>query len=53
MEVQYNFHDLHEIVKYEEFYERSYVENFLANCTFFFYKNSCYKNHQAQNCQKI
>ena len=28
----YNIHDLHEMVKYEEFYERSYVEEFRANC---------------------
>ena len=25
MEVLYNFHNLHEIVKYEEIYERSYA----------------------------
>ena len=30
MEVLYDFHDLHEMVKYEEFYERSYVEEFHA-----------------------
>ena len=29
----YNFHDLHEMVKYEEFYEHSYVEEFHANCS--------------------
>ena len=29
---KYNFRDLHAKVKYEEFYERSYVEEFHANC---------------------
>ena len=33
IEVLYNFHDLHEIVTYEEFYERSCVEEFHANCS--------------------
>ena len=33
MEVLYTFHDLHEIVKYREFHERSYVEEFHANCS--------------------
>ena len=33
MEALHNFHDLHERVKYEEFYGRSYVEKFRANCS--------------------
>ena len=32
IEALYNFHDLHVMVKYEGFYERSYVEEFHANC---------------------
>ena len=32
MEVLYNFNNLHEMVKYEEFYERSCGEEFHANC---------------------
>ena len=32
MEVLYNFNDLHKMVKYEEFYERSCGEEFHANC---------------------
>ena len=33
MEVLYNFHDLREMVKHEKFYERSYIEEFHANCS--------------------
>ena len=33
IEVLYNFHDLPEIVTYEEFYEGSCVEEFQANCS--------------------
>ena len=33
MEALQNFHDLHEMVKYKEFYGRSYVEKFRANCS--------------------
>ena len=31
MEALYNFHDLHDRVTYEEFYERSHAEEFHAN----------------------
>ena len=33
MEALHNFHDLHEMIKYEEFYESSHVEEFHANCS--------------------
>ena len=33
MEVLHNFHNLHEMVKYEEIYEHSYVEEFHPNCS--------------------
>ena len=33
MELLYNFHDLREMVKHEKFYERSYIEEFHANCS--------------------
>ena len=33
MEVLYHFHDLHEMVNYEEYYQRSSVEEFHANCS--------------------
>ena len=31
MEIQYNFHGLHEMVNYEDFYESSHVAEFDAN----------------------
>ena len=30
--MDYNFHDLNEMAKYEEFFERFYVEEFHASC---------------------